>query len=50
VGIRDGSSQGVVSFTQHGSMLAGLSMKEDVIVCLLVPGYITVRSDDGADR
>ena len=49
VGIRDGSSQGVVSFTQHGSMLAGLSMKEDVIVCLPVPGYIAVRSDDSAD-
>ncbi|KIM75915.1 hypothetical protein PILCRDRAFT_13124 [Piloderma croceum F 1598] len=37
VGIRDGSSQGIVSSMQHGSMLAGLSTKEDVVVCLLVP-------------
>jgi hypothetical protein len=49
VGIRDSPSQDIVSFMQHGSMLAGLGTKEDVIVCLLVPGYITVRSDDSAD-
>jgi hypothetical protein len=49
VGIRDGSSQDIVSFTQHGSMLAGLGTKEDVVVCLLVPGYIAVGSDDSAD-
>ncbi|KIM91584.1 hypothetical protein PILCRDRAFT_738 [Piloderma croceum F 1598] len=30
-------------------MSAGLSSKEDVIVCLLVPGYIAVGSDDSAD-
>ena len=39
----------VVSFMQHGSMLVGLGTKEDVVICLLVLGYVTVGSDDSAD-
>ncbi|KIM89521.1 hypothetical protein PILCRDRAFT_2713 [Piloderma croceum F 1598] len=36
VGVRDGFGSDVVSFTQHGSILMGLSAKEDVVNCLQV--------------
>ena len=49
VRVGDGSGCNVVSLTQHGSMFVGLSAEENVVNCLQVLRYVTVRSDDDAD-
>jgi hypothetical protein len=42
VRVGDGSGYSVVSFVQHGFMLAGLSAKEGVISCLGIARYVIV--------